>query len=339
MSARRAPRRRAAGLAPLPPEPSPSFSLPPEGERFAVYVAAKGFERELTDELHTARPGCVRGRKGRLVVADGPPLSAAWAQNIWLEPLALPIASVGDAARILKGIQRNWHAHPVDGFRRSALIAAQLPPVSARPLVFGEAAPSSPLGAWTLWERNLLLASARCSSPFADGEVRFVENHTEPPSRAYLKLWEVFTLLGEQPGPGQTCLDLGSSPGGWTWVLARAGARVISVDKAPLAPEVAALPGVDFRRGSGFGLNPAALGRVDWLFSDMACYPGRLLRTVRRWLEAGNVGRFICTLKFQGETDQDMARAFAALPGSRLMHLSCNRHELTWVCRPPRRRA
>lgn len=329
-------RRRAAGLSRPAPEPSPSFSLPAADERFAVYVAAKGFEGELTHELHMARPGCVRGRRGRLIVADGPPLNAAWAQNIWLDPLTLPIASVGDAVRALKGLQRNWHAHPVSEFRRAALITAQLPPVSARPLVFGDAAPTSALGAWTLWERHLLLLSPRCSSPFADGEVRFVENRTEPPSRAYLKLWETFTLLGEQPGPGQTCLDLGSSPGGWTWALARTGARVISVDKAPLAPEVAALPGVDFRRGSGFGLNPADEGRVDWLFSDMACYPKRLLRTVQRWLEAGNVGRFVCTLKFQGETDHDVARAFASLPGSRLMHLSCNRHELTWVCLPPR---
>lgn len=330
-------RRRGAHLPAPAPDPSSSFSLPRAGESFAVYVAAKGFERELTDELQRLRPGCVHGRRGRLVVAGGPPLNAAWAQNIWLTPMTVPIASVGDAVRALKGIQRNWHAHPVGEFRRSALITAQLPPVSARPLVFGEPAPASPLGAWTLWERDLLLASARCSSPFADGEVRFVENRVEPPSRAYLKLWEVFTLLGERPGPGQTCLDLGSSPGGWTWALAHTGARVISVDKAGLAPQVAALPGVDFRRGSGFGLNPADMGRVDWLCSDMACYPERLLRTVRRWLEAGNVGRFVCTLKFQGDTDQDIARAFAGLPGSRLMHLSCNRHELTWVCRPPRR--
>ena len=63
----------------------------------------------------------------------------------------------------------------------------------------------------------------------------------------------------------------------------------------------------------------------------------RLLRAVRRWLDAGTAARFVCTLKFQGETDHEIARAFAALPYSRLMHLSCNRHELTWVCRLPTR--
>ena len=63
------------------------------------------------------------------------------------------------------------------------------------------------------------------------------------------------------------------------------------------------------------------MGRVDWLCSDMACYPERLLRAVRRWLDAGTAARFVCTLKFQGETDHEIACAFAALPYSRLMHL------------------
>lgn len=336
MSFPKAPRRPRGATEPRPSlEPRVPFALPETGSAFAVYVAAAGFERDLMAELDAARPGCVRGRRGRLVLAGGPPLDAAWAQNIWLDPVRLPVASVSDAARQLKAIQRNWRAHPVDEFRRAALIAAKLPPVSARPLDFGGPVPSSPLGAWTLWERDVLLVSARCSSPFPDGEVRFAEDREGPPSRAYLKLWETFTLLGERPAPGQTCLDLGSSPGGWTWALARMGARVISVDKAPLDPGVAALPGVDFRQGSGFGLEPAAVGKVDWLCSDMACYPERLLRAVRRWLEAGAAARFVCTLKFQGDTDHETARAFAALPGSRLMHLSCNRHELTWVCRPP----
>ena len=147
---------------------------PPPGKRpAAVYLAARGFERELADELEMRQPGCVTERRERLFVSSAPPIPAAWAQNIWLEPFFLPIASVGDAARQLRGIQRNWHCHPVDLYRRTALIAEHLPPVKARPLAFGENVPVSPLGAWTLWERDLLLLSARCSSPFPDGEVRF----------------------------------------------------------------------------------------------------------------------------------------------------------------------
>jgi len=124
---------------------------------------------------------------------------------------------------------------------------------------------------------------------------------------------------------------LGASPGGWTWVLQSLGARVIAVDKAPLAPRVVSLPGVETREESAFGLAPATVEPVDWLFSDMACYPSRLLALVRRWMDAGALRRAVCTLKFQGDTDHETARAFAEIPGSRLLHLHHNRHELTWI--------
>ena len=164
-----------------------------------VYLAARGFERDLVDEL--ALNGVqVREVKERLVLADGL-FRSAWAQNIWLEPFFQPIASVGEAVRTLKSIQRNWKLHAVDFHRRAALIEQQLPPVKAKPLAFGTPAPTSPLGSWTLWDRDTLLVSAKCSSAFADGEVNFEEDKVNPPSRAYLKLWETFTLLGQGRSP------------------------------------------------------------------------------------------------------------------------------------------
>jgi 23S rRNA (cytidine2498-2'-O)-methyltransferase len=175
-----------------------------------------------------------------------------------------------------------------------------------------------------------MLASPRCSSPFPNGEVHFVEDREGPPSRAYLKLWEVFTRLGVRPEPGDRCIDLGSAPGGWTWVLASLGCEVISVDKAELGPRVAAMPGVTHRRESAFALDPRDESRVDWLFSDVICYPKRLLALVERWLAATPDARFVATIKFQGETDHETAAAFAAIPGGRLVHLFHNRHELTW---------
>ena len=41
--------------------------------------------------------------------------------------------------------------------------------------------------------------------------------------------------------------------------------------------------------------------------------------------------RLTTTLKFQGETDFETAARFAAIPGSRLVHLHHNKHELTWI--------
>ena len=90
------------------------------------------------------------------------------------------------------------------------------------------------MGAWTLWEHDLMLASARCSSPFANGELEFVEHKVGPPSRAYRKVWEALAVLGRHPQPGERCVDLGAAPGGWTWALARLGADVVAVDKADM---------------------------------------------------------------------------------------------------------
>lgn len=294
-----------------------------------AYAAAKGFERDLLEELrlHNVQ---VREAKGGLVLAYGL-FASAWAQNIWLNPFFQPIASVGEAAHILKSIQRNWKLHAVDFYRRAALIESKLPPVKAKPLAFGQRAPSSPLGAWTLWDYNTLLISPACSSPFPGGEVRFIEDHINPPSRAYLKLWETFTLFDAFPKKGDICADCGSAPGGWTWVLASLGAKVLSIDKAPIDRRVSAMKGVDFCLGSGFSLEPGLVGYVDWLFSDMACYPQRLLGFVRDWIDAGAAGNFVCTIKLQGATDHAAVQAFRSIPGSRVVHLFCNKHELTWV--------
>ena len=116
-------------------------------------------------------------------------------------------------------------------------------------------------------------------------------------------------------------------------MLAGLGAEVTSVDKAPLAPDVAALPNVHSIEGSAFALRPEHYTRepFEWFFSDVICYPARLLSMVQQWIAADAAKRFVCTIKFQGETDHDTVAAFAAIPGSRLLHLAHNRHELTWV--------
>lgn len=295
-----------------------------------AYLAHPDFVDPLIAEL-----GDVTERYDRLLLAPGPAREVAWAQNIWYEPQRLPIASIGAGAKALRAMQRGWAHFPYRHHGRAKLLQEKLPHVSRKPLVFPSPCPTAPLGSWTLLDRDTLLCAPRCSSAFANGEVRFVEDRETPPTRAYLKLWEVLTLLGETPGPGDVCLDLGSSPGGWTWVLQQQGAHVVSVDKAPLDPRIGALPGVEYRQESAFGLEPGSLERVDWLFCDVACYPQRLLGMVQRWLAHGSCRRFVCTIKLQGGSDPAALAAFASIPGSRTMHLWHNKHELTWVLLQP----
>jgi 23S rRNA (cytidine2498-2'-O)-methyltransferase len=290
------------------------------------YLAAHGFRAELLEELG----GEIEAEHGDLLVSPGPARKVAWARNVWLDPVVVPAPSIASAARALLGLgQRLWAPYACRLHRRTALIAALLPRLEIGPRVFGAPLPPRAPGSFALLERELLLCSPECTSPFPGGEVCFVEDHEDPPSRAYLKLWEALTLLAERPGPGDRCLDLGASPGAWSWALARLGARVLAVDKAPLAPRVARTPGVEFLRASAFSLEPERIGRVDWLFSDIVCYPARLLRLVERWLASGLATRLVCTVKLQGPTDAGAVRAFAALEGARLVHLHHNRHELT----------
>ncbi|HJQ59487.1 MAG TPA: SAM-dependent methyltransferase [Vineibacter sp.] len=295
-----------------------------------AYLAAQGFEPQLAAELRRAGVRVVLAHK-RLLLADGEAVASAWAANVWHDAQDVAIESIGDAVRRLRAVQRNWAAYAPLHHRRAALIQSQLPFLSARKLVFPMTPPAAPLGSWTLLAPDRLLYAARCASPFPNGEVGFLEDRKGPPSRAYLKLWEAFTRLGIWPQPGDLCLDLGATPGGWTWALAKLGARVIAVDKAPLDPKVAAMARVNWREESAFALDPASLPPIEWLCSDVVCYPERLLQLVERWRAAGTVRNFVCTVKFQGDTDHEVAAAFAAIPGSTLFHGHHNKHELTWA--------
>ncbi len=312
--------------------PEKLASLPEEGS-FSVHIAPRGLLRPLAEELGDR----VLAIRGRAVLAKGQDVPY-WAQTSWTAPFWLEVSSINDAARRLSAVQRRWAAHMDrdSGFnRRAALIEEALPHVNKRPLVFGEDYVPKPLGGFLLWDRDLVLASATTTSCFADGEVHFEEDKLAPPGRAYLKLWESFTIFGTRPAPGELCLELGAAPGSWTWVLGNLGARVFSIDKAPLASHIESMPVVNHCLGSGFALTPDLTGRTDWLFSDMICYPQRLLALVQQYIEARAMRHALCTIKFQSDKDHDVIAAFAAIKGSQIRHLSCNKHELTWFYTEP----
>jgi 23S rRNA (cytidine2498-2'-O)-methyltransferase len=115
------------------------------------------------------------------------------------------------------------------------------------------------------------------------------------------------------------------------------------VDRAPLDDAVAAMPSVTFIKHNAFTLKPEDIGPLDWLFCDVACYPPRLYDWIEKWLTSGLCKNFVCTIKMQGkvdagedsgeiaEPDFDTPRRFAAIPGSQVVHLYHNKHELTWM--------
>jgi 23S rRNA (cytidine2498-2'-O)-methyltransferase len=300
-----------------------------------AYLAAEGHAERLSTEL--ARAGqSIEITHDRLFVSPDEPIDAAWAANIWYDVERLDIASIGDAARQLRDRQRSWAAYAPDHRGRMSLIEDRLPPLSGRPLGLGELAPASPLGSWTLLDPDTMLAAGHCSSAFPNGEVRLAELKVGPPNRAYRKVWEAFVVLGRFPAPGDVAVDLGASPGGWSWLLAELGADVVAVDKAPLDPGIAANSRITPVQGSAFALQPTELQRPpQWVCSDVACYPKRLLPLVERWSSLSPVPTLIFTLKLQGDTDHDVVDQFTAVPGARVQHLHHNKHELTFFLPGP----
>ena len=83
-----------------------------------------------------------------------------------------------------------------------------------------------------------------------------------PPSRAYQKLEEAFAWMAAAPRAGETCVDLGAAPGGWTATAVKRGARVVAVDRAPLAPPLGRNPLVASVIGNAFNYRPRRAGRL-----------------------------------------------------------------------------
>ncbi len=289
------------------------------------YIAAEGFEHCVEAELKN-----VVARHERLFLARGKPQKTYWSQNIWLNPMTINFDSIADAARRLRDMQRNWALYSVYLHRRAQLIQDKLPFIPKKPLQFLQEVPDSPLGSWMLLDEKTMIASPHCTSIVPNGDWIFEENHEEPPSRAYLKLWEFFTRVKKHPKAGELCLDLGASPGGWSWVLRQLGANVIAYDKAFLDLSLQHDPHVQFVEGDCFKVKPEDHPDAAWIFSDVIAYPGKVLPFVRKYVEAFPEKNYVFTLKFQGKGNYDVVQNFLAIPGSSVVHLTNNKHELTW---------
>lgn len=124
------------------------------------------------------------------------------------------------------------------------------------------------------------------------------------PSRSYLKVEEAYGLLDRGPCEGDTVVDLGAAPGGWSYSAARHGARVLALDNGPLKGGAANHPAIEHRCEDAFRFRPTAEGMVyDWLFCDMVEDPFRVLdEIVAPWLERGWCRRFVINFKF-GRTE------------------------------------
>lgn len=288
----------------------------------AIYELEAELERELTFRN-------IQFKKHDRLYSFTENYCPLFAQVTWIQCQTMPITSIGDGIKKLKALGKNWALFSIGNHRRANLIQAGLAKIKTEPVPFLAEVPQHAMGGWTLLDAHTIICSTETTSRYPLGKIEFIEDKKMPPSRAYLKLWEFFTVHCSPPTPRTQVIDLGSSPGGWSWVLAQLQLAVISVDKAPLAAPIAKLANITFLQESAFGLDPKTIA-AQWLFSDIICYPERLLALVNQWMQKSEVKNFACTIKFQDKADFKIIDEFLKIPGSKMVHLYHNKHEVMW---------
>ncbi|RXK53434.1 rRNA methyltransferase [Oleiharenicola lentus] len=172
------------------------------------------------------------------------------------------------------------------------------------------------------------------------GGQRRMADDDAAPSRSYLKVEEAYLVLGREPQPGETVVDLGAAPGGWSYSAAKRGAKVIAVDNGPLKGGALGHPLIAHRMEDAFKFRPAEGEVFDWLFCDLVEEPHHVVQNiVAPWLAGGWCRRFVINLKF-GHVDPLALLREVGAAGSpfarhatnlRIRHLYHDREEFTLV--------
>lgn len=289
----------------------------------SCYVIHSQFKQELKEEIEA-----IELETPELLFSKNN-VSSVWAQDVLRNVEIVEIQSIKEAARVLQAKAPIWHNLSQSHHRRSQLIQENLRSYKSKPLQFMEKREQKKVGIWGLLDQNKMFYSTELVCPIPGGKIEFDEDKETSPSRAYLKLWELFTVYGIYPQKEEIVIDMGSCPGGWSWVLSQLSKKVYSVDKAPLDPKISKISNIEFLKKDAFKLDPGEVDKVDWFFSDIICEPIRLLELIKKWDDY--VDNFVCTVKFKGSTDFDAIEKFQELNPNRILHLYNNKHEITFI--------
>ena len=182
------------------------------------------------------------------------------------------------------------------------------------------------------------------------GGQRRMADDDAAPSRSYLKVEEAYIVLGREPAPGETVVDLGAAPGGWSYSAAKRGAKVIAIDNGPLKGGALDHPLIAHRLEDAFKFQPpfakategkpAVAEAYDWLFCDLVEEPHHVMQNiVTPWLANGWCRRFVVNLKFGHVDSLGLLRELRAADSPfvthaanfRIRHLYHDREEFTMV--------
>lgn len=283
--------RELAGAGLAVTEKGPGWALSGEGETASLafphvtLLAPREFKGEsvnaLAKELADYFLESLRGER----------IDAAW--PCWFQT----VPEVVGLGRRASGVEKAFHELLRKKLNRIAKLAM----------------PDLPRGAGKT--RGLFVFFADFGRVFASrdawlGGQRRMADDDAAPSRSYLKVEEAYIVLGREPMEGETVVDLGAAPGGWSYSAAKRGAKVIAVDNGPLKGGALNHPLIEHRLEDAFKFAPSSFAKasedtaagqtgVDWLFCDLVEEPHHVMQNIAGpWLANGWCRRFVINLKF-----------------------------------------
>lgn len=133
-------------------------------------------------------------------------------------------------------------------------------------------------------------------SPHMGGIQRMKKIHGAP-SRSTSKLAEGLQFMGVAPKAGETAVDLGAAPGGWTFLMATHGVDVTAIDHAELdLPHKQRIKGnIEHLKTNGLKFLPETC--TDWLCCDMVMGAEQTLEVLDKWLAAKRMRAFVVNIK------------------------------------------
>ena len=123
----------------------------------------------------------------------------------------------------------------------------------------------------------------------------------QAPSRSTLKLEEAWHHFiprdqwDERLAAGMTAVDLGASPGGWTWQLVNRDIEVMAVDNGPMNEALLESGLVGHYRADGFAFRPKRA--VDWMVCDIVEKPAKNAALLETWIGEGLCREAVVNLK------------------------------------------
>lgn len=124
----------------------------------------------------------------------------------------------------------------------------------------------------------------------------------DAPSRSTLKLEEAFHIFipyeewDERLKSGLNAVDLGASPGGWTYQLVKRSMIVYAIDNGTMNSKLMETGQVKHYREDGFKFEPKK-HNIYWLVCDMVEKPSKVTELITKWLISGWCREAIFNLK------------------------------------------